>query len=126
MKSDKSAFVTAQQFSELDHINKNLKLLELPAVVASISNMIEQLNAKHDAIQEYMIKLNQKHELGDRYMTPQDAMEYLGFSRGTFEKYRYNTKIKIKGYPLDGKTWFKKSDLDMFMLTYQAKSGCLA
>jgi hypothetical protein len=57
---------------------------------------------------------------------PQEAMEYLSFSKGTFDKYRYSSQIKIKGYQLDGKTWFKKSDLDRFMLTYQAKSVGLA
>ncbi len=101
-------------------------MLEVPSLVINIYKAIEQLHKKQDAIQEYIAKYTSSADVGDRYLTPQEAMDYLGFSKGTFDKYRYNTKIKIKGCQLDGKTWFKKSDLDRFMITYGAKSGLLA
>jgi hypothetical protein len=101
-------------------------LLEVPSLVINIYKAIEQLHKKQDAIQEYIAKYTSSADVGDRYLTPQEAMDYLGFSKGTFDKYRYNTKIKIKGCQLYGKTWFKKSDLDRFMITYGAKSGLLA
>jgi hypothetical protein len=112
--------------SQLESLNKNFQLLEMPSLVINIYKSIEQLHKKQDAIQEYISKYTSSLEIGDGFMTPQQAMDYLSFSKGTFEKYRYKSKIKIKGYQLDGKTWFKKSDLDLFMLTYQAKSGGLA
>ena len=121
-----------QQFHEynnktqLESLNKNLQLLEMPALVVNIYKAIEELHIKHDAMNDYMVKISSSLEIGDRYLTPQEAMDYLSFSKGTFDKYRYSSKVKIKGYQLDGKTWFKKSDLDRFMLTYQAKSGDLA
>ena len=112
--------------TQLESLNKNLQLLEMPALVVNIYKAIEELHIKHDAITNYMLKVTSSLDIGDRYLTPQEAMDYLSFSKGTFDKYRYNSKIKIKGCQLDGKTWFKKSDLDRFMLTYQAKSGGLA
>lgn len=112
--------------SQLESLNKNLQLLEMPSLVINIYKAIEQLHKKHDAIQDYIAKYLSSADIGDRYLTPHDAMDYLGFSRGTFEKYRYNSKIKIKGCQLDGKTWFKKSDLDKFMRHYQTQSGLLA
>jgi phosphoribosylaminoimidazole-succinocarboxamide synthase len=112
--------------SQLESLNKNLQLLEMPSLVINIYQAIEQLHKKQDAMNDYMVKVSSSLENGDRYLTPQEAMEYLSFSKGTFDKYRYSSQIKIKGYQLDGKTWFKKSDLDRFMLTYQAKSGGLA
>ena len=112
--------------TQLESLNKNLQLLEMPALVVNIYKAIEELHIKHDAITNYMLKFSSSLDIGDRYLTPQEAMDYLSFSKGTFDKYRYNSKIKIKGCQLDGKTWFKKSDLDRFMLTYQAKSGGLA
>ena len=115
-----------QQFNQLESINKSLQLLEMPSMVVNIYKAVENLFSKQDAIQEYIIKLNDLRDIGDRYMTPSEAMAYLSFSKNTFDKYRYKSKIKIKGYQLDGKTWFKKSDLDRFMLTYQAKSDGLA
>lgn len=112
--------------NQLESLNKNLQLLEMPSLVINIYKAIEQLHQKQDAIQEYIAKYTSSPDIGDRYLTPQEAMNYLGFSKGTFDKYRYNSKITIKGFQLDGKTWFKKSDLDKFMLTYQAKSAGLA
>ena len=112
--------------TQLESLNKNLQLLEMPALVVNIYKAIEELHIKHDAITNYMLKVTSSLDIGDRYLTPQEAMDYLSFSKGTFDKYRYNSKIKIKGCQLDGKTWFNKSDLDRFMLTYQAKSGGLA
>jgi hypothetical protein len=111
---------------QLESLNKNRQLLEMTDLVVNIYKAIEELHIKHDAMNDYMVKISSSLEIGDRYLTPLEAMDYLSFSKGTFDKYRYSSEIKIKGYPLDGKTWFKKSDLDRFMLTYQAKSGGLA
>jgi hypothetical protein len=112
--------------TQLESLNKNLQLLEMPALVVNIYKAIEELHIKNDAMTDYMMRFSNSLEIGDGFLTPQAAMDYLSFSKGTFDKYRYKSKIKIKGYQLDGKTWFKKSDLDRFMLTYQAKSGGLA
>jgi len=43
-------------------------------------------------------------------------------SRGTFDKYRYKTAVKIKGYPIDGKTLYKVEDLDAFIKLYAVRS----
>jgi hypothetical protein len=114
------------QFNQIETLNKNFQLLEVPSMAMTIIKMINDLQSKQEAIQGYLEKITDSVEIGDRYLTPQEAMNYLGFSKGTFDKYRYNSKITIKGFQLDGKTWFKKSDLDRFMLTYQAKSAVLA
>jgi len=126
MVTEKLTQFDKNHFNQLESLNKNLQLLEMPSMVMSIYKMINDLHLKQDAFQGYIEKFTDCVEVGDRYLTPQEAMDYLGFSKGTFDKYRYSSEIKIKGYPLDGKTWFKKSDLDRFMLTYQAKSGGLA
>lgn len=126
MKSEKLTQFDKNHLNQLESLNKNIQLLEMPTMVMSIYKMINDLHLKQDAFQQYIQKLTDNVEIGDRYLTPQEAMDYLGFSKGTFDKYRYSSEIKIKGYQLDGKTWFKKSDLDRFMLTYQAKSGGLA
>ena len=126
MITEKLTQFDKNHFNQLESLNKNLQLLEMPALVVNIYKAIEELHIKNDAMTDYMIRFSNSLEIGDGFLTPQAAMDYLSFSKGTFDKYRYKTKIKIKGYQLDGKTWFKKSDLDRFMLTYQAKSGGLA
>ena len=126
MITEKLTQFDKNNFHQLESLNKNIQLLEMPALVVNIYKAIEKLHIKNDAMTDYMIRFRNSLEIGDGFLTPQAAMDYLSFSKGTFDKYRYKSKIKIKGYQLDGKTWFKKSDLDRFMLTYQAKSGGLA
>jgi hypothetical protein len=126
MITEKLTQFDKNHFNQLESLNKNLQLLEMPSMVMSIYKMINDLHLKQDAFQGYIEKFTDSVEIGDGFLTPQEAMDYLSFSKGTFDKYRYKSKIKIKGYQLDCKTWFKKSDLDRFMLTYHAKSGGLA
>lgn len=106
----------------VENLQKTLNLLKLPEDVALNTKSLGQLHSKIDALQDLIVKFIDNIELGDRYMTPKEACMYLGMSETTFDKYRYSTKIKIKGYKLDGKTWYRKSDLDLFMLTYNTKS----
>ncbi len=113
----------------MDNISQIFQCLIHASELNSNIKMMYDLNSK---IYNELIKQNNNlsgfavEKPADSYLTPQQAMNYLGMSKGTFDKYRYSSKVKIKGYQLDGKSWFKKSDLDRFMLTYQAKSGGLA
>ena len=126
MIKDKNFQLNNANFNQLESLNKSLQLLEMPTLVTGIFKLITDLHSKHDTIKEFLEKFSDSLEIGDRYLTPQDAMNYLGFSKNTFDKYRYTTKVKIKGYQLDGKAWFKKSDLDRFMMSYEAKSAGFA
>ena len=58
----------------------------------------------------------------DGWLDAKGAAEYMGIATGTFDKYRYKTTPCIKGYPLDGKILYKKSDLDQFVKLYSVKS----
>ena len=126
MIKDKNFQLNNANFNQLESLNKSLQLFEMPTLVTGIFKLITDLHSKHDTMKEFLEKFSDSLEIGDRYLTPQDAMNYLGFSKNTFDKYRYTTKVKIKGYHLDGKAWFKKSDLDRFMMNYEAKSAGFA
>ena len=125
-KYDEESSKVDQFQDPLENLHRTLNLLKLPDDVASNTKSLIQLHTKIDALQDFIVKFNENIDLGDRYMTPKEASDYLGMSITTFDKYRYNTKIKIKGCKLDGKNWYRKSDLDLFMLTYDAKSQGLA
>jgi hypothetical protein len=105
-------------------INGLINIVEINSNIKMIYDLTSQIY--NELLKQHNSLKSGEEKLKDKYLTPQGAMDYLGMSRGTFEKYRYISKIKINGYQLDGKTWFKKSDLDRFMLTYQAKSVGLA
>ena len=121
-KYDEQSSKVVQFQDPVENLNKTLKLLTLPDDVASNTRSLDLLHSKMDALHDFCVKLSDNIELGDRYMSTQEAKEYLGMSDNTFDKYRYKTKIKIKGYLLDSVYKFKKSDLDRFMLTYSVKS----
>ena len=60
------------------------------------------------------------------FLDAKAAAAYCGMSRGTFDKYRYKTAVKIKGYRIGGKVLYKTEDLDSFIKLYELKSGGLA
>ena len=125
-KHDEKSSKVVQFPDPIENLQQTLNLLKLPVEVAANSKLLLDLHSKVDVLQDFILKFSDNIELGDRYMSPKEAINYLGMSDHTFEKYRYKTKVKIKGSKLDGKYWFKKSDLDRFMLTYDAKSSFLA
>jgi hypothetical protein len=58
----------------------------------------------------------------DRWLDAKAAAGYLGICASSFDKYRYSTSPKLNGSKLDGKTLYKKSDLDNFVRLYDLKS----
>jgi hypothetical protein len=52
------------------------------------------------------------------------ARKYLSMSKNTFEKHLYSGRIKK--YLVGGKNFFKKTDLDLFMMTWEDKELGLA
>ena len=125
-KQDELSSKVVQFPDPIENLQQTFNLLKLPVEVAANSKLLLDLHSKVDALQDFILKFSDNIEFGDRYMSPKEASNYLGMSDHTFEKYRYKTKVKIKGSKLDGMYWFKKSDLDRFMLTYDAKSASLA
>ena len=61
-------------------------------------------------------------ENGDGWIDAKGAAGYMGVCASTFDKYRYETTPRITGSAIDGKILYKKSDLDLFIRTYDAKS----
>ena len=51
------------------------------------------------------------------------AAKYLGLSATTFDKYRYQTHVKIKGYKVGGKLLYQRKDLDSFVKLFEINSA---
>jgi hypothetical protein len=110
----------------LEVINQTCNFLKLPDEFRSNAKRLSEINSKVDAIQNRLLKVSENDPGQIGYMSPKMARNYLGMSQNTFDKYRYSGEVRIKGYKLDGKNWYKKSDLDLFMLTYDLKSRGIA
>ncbi len=87
------------------------EIRELRAEVTRMAGLIQQV-------------LSRRAPDEDDWLDAKAARRYLAkMSPATFDKYRYETKVKIKGYRLDGKTMYKKSELDRFVMLYEVNSA---
>ena len=107
-------------------MHKTLDLLSLPQQLFQYGETLNFIMKEITALKEYAVKTADTPSNGDRYMTPDEAMKYLGMSPTTFDKYRYKVKPKIPVFRLDGSNRYKKSDLDRHMLLLNSRSQGLA
>jgi hypothetical protein len=99
-----------------------LTIEEAFAALAAIPTLV----SKVDALQREVAALRRsqpKAAEADGWLDAKRAAEYMSVSASTFEKYRYSTNPKLPGHNLDGKTLFKKSELDTFIRLYEARSS---
>jgi hypothetical protein len=92
--------------------------------LATVPSQIAQIQRDLAEIKRLIQSRGANLETG--YLDAKAAAAYCGMSRGTFDKYRYKSAIKIKGYPIDGKILYKREDLDGFIKLYDVKSRGLA
>ena len=93
---------------------------EFPEVLKLLEAQGRELRALRDDIKRLSIGTHNNNI--DGWLDAKDAAAYLSMSPGTFEKYRYQTSVKIKGYKVGGKALYKKADLDAFVMLYEARS----
>lgn len=102
-----------------------------PVAVDFAANALDAVPSQIAQIQKDLAQIkrliqNRHPSLETGYLDAKAAAAYCGMSRGTFDKYRYKSAIKIKGYPIDGKILYKREDLDSFIKLYDLKSRGLA
>ena len=112
--------------NQLAAAQQALNLLIVPNQISESIQKINFLIERVTAIEEFIVKVTENHDAKDRYMTPEEAMRYLGMSKNTFDKYRYKSRVPIPRYQLGGSNRYKKSDLDRFMLTFKDQMELLA
>ena len=95
---------------------------QYPALVERLRSMERQINL----ILNNQARTAPAEDTRGGWLDAKAGAKYMCISPCTFDKYRYRTDPKLKGYNLDGKTLYKKSDLDMFIMLYAAQSGGLS
>jgi hypothetical protein len=97
-------------------------------VILQASDLCGFLDAKIsaflDRVDKNLNKKDLKRNLSDTdcWLDAKQAAQYCAMSPGTFDKYRYETTPKLEGSKIDGKTLYKKSALDLFIMTYRERS----
>jgi len=112
-----------QQINTADFASRMLQgLSAYPDILELLRHQQRQLAE----IQDQLGRQPTATEPVDPWLDAKAAAKYMGISANTFDKYRYQTTPRIKGSKLDGKTVFKRSDLDSFIRLYEVKSAGFA
>ena len=97
--------------------------------IAAIPRLLALLEAQGRDIANLRTAITataRQHEPKSGWLDAAGAAAYLSMSPGTFDKYRYQTSPKIKGYKVGGKVLYKPADLDSFVMLFELKSSGLA
>ena len=97
---------------------------EFPALLKLLEDQGRELRGLRDAI-KCLSRTAQTID-ADGWLDAKGAAVYLAMSPGTFDKYRYQTSPRIKGYRVGGKTLYKRADLDAFVRLFEVRSSGLA
>jgi hypothetical protein len=99
----------ANRMDELKPVNVDLLRSDIAALRNEIRDLRELLATRSAAVES-------------GYLDAKAAAAYCGLSRGTFDKYRYQTRVKVHGFKLDGKVLYRREDLDEFIKLYEIRS----
>jgi hypothetical protein len=99
----------ANRMDELKPVNVDLLRSDIAALRNEIRDLRELLATRSTAVES-------------GYLDAKAAAAYCGLSRGTFDKYRYQTRVKVHGFKLDGKVLYRREDLDEFIKLYEIRS----
>ncbi len=109
---------TLEQRPEIGALARMLDGLSAAPVIVS---MLEEQSRQLASLREEVRRKSTPET--DGWLDAKAAAHYLGLSAATFDKYRYLTKVKIKGYRVGGKLLYQRKDLDSFVKLYEINSA---
>jgi hypothetical protein len=98
-------------------------LLQAVGAVPALISMMESQQTLILALRQDVTDLlaKQKSIAADGWLDAQGAMVYLaGMAPATFDRYRYCKINPIPGHKLNGKVYYKPSEIDRWMKLYSA------
>jgi hypothetical protein len=119
-----SAAQNVVPFSQpLDGIAVGMQLVQVYPLLQQLSRQVSDLTAQVAKFQVPKTSPPPRSDFDDvGFVDAEGARKYLSMSKNTFEKYVYSERVKIPRYRVGGKNYFKKKDLDLFMLTWENKN----
>lgn len=113
---------SGQQFSKPE-AQALAQMLEALSAAPMIVSMLEEQSRQLTALREEVRRKSNVSSETDGWLDAKAAAAYLGLSATTFDKYRYQSRVKIKGYKVGGKLLYKRKDLDSFVKLYEINSA---
>ena len=111
----------SREFADLNQLFTGIA--EFPAIVGLLRSQAKELCEIKCELADLIQRFHQIKN--DGWLDAKAAAAYLGMSAGTFDKYRYLTIPKLKGYKVGGKVLYQRIDLDTFVKLFEVRSsGC--
>ena len=105
-------------FSENEAVLQMFQVLgELPKLLSQVAEQQRQIEILAYEVRILERFIQTPSEEADGWLDASRAKKYLGISRNTFDKYRYpkESKIILRGHKVDGKTLYKRAEIDRFV-----------
>ena len=99
------------------------QMLEALSAAPMIVSMLKEHGRQLAALREEVRQKSNGAAEADGWLDAKAAAAYLGLSATTFDKYRYQSRVKIKGYKVGGKLLYQRKDLDSFVRLYEINSA---
>lgn len=103
-------------------MNQETKPILLPPPASNVIPFPQKTDLSPLILQELRALRKEIEIATDNWLDADAAARYMSLSASSFDKYRYKTSPKLKGHNLDGKTLYKKSEIDSFIRLYEVKS----
>jgi hypothetical protein len=109
----------ASALSDLTAIAAGVQLMQVYPMLQDISKQVSVLTIELAKQKTHQLPTSKSEfdEVG--WLDAVGARKYLSMSKNTFEKHVYSGRLKK--YLVGGKNFFKKTDLDLFVMTWQDK-----
>lgn len=99
------------------------QMLDTLSAAPAIVSMLEEQGRQLAALRADLLRKSEAPRENDGWLDAKAAAKYLGMSATTFDKYRYQSRVKIKGYKVGGKTLYQRKDLDSFVKLFEINSA---
>jgi excisionase family DNA binding protein len=106
-------------FSSLNAMAAGVQLTQVYPLLQQVSQQVASLAAEVAKAKMPQFPLSKSEFDRVGWLDAEGARKYLSMSKNTFEKYVYSGSIKK--YLVGGKNLFKKTDLDLWVMTWEDK-----
>jgi hypothetical protein len=106
----------------LDAIALGMQLVQVLPILQQVLQRQTEIFGQMKSMQVQISGMQKPDADQPEWLDAEGARTYLSMSKNTFQKHVYSAEVKIRRYPVGGKNYFKKSELDLFMLTWEDKN----
>jgi len=106
----------------LDAIALGMQLVQVLPILQQVLQRQTEIFGQMKSLQVQISGMQKPDGDQPEWLDAEGALKYLSMSKNTFEHHVYSAKVKIPRYRVGGKNYFKRSELDLFVRTWEDKN----